>query len=61
MGHRNKMPVGEPLKGHDNWVKSVAFSSNGKTLALGSHDGIIWLWDTETATAIGAPSTLMES
>ena len=39
------------LKGHTDLVTSVVFSSNGHTLATGSKDGTILLWDiTKTPT-----------
>jgi WD40 repeat protein len=33
------------FKGHTKAVTSVAFSSDGKTLASGSYDDTVWLWD----------------
>ncbi len=45
------------LTGHTAPVKSIAFSPDGKTLATGSKDNTIRLWDTKThklkATCIG--------
>ena len=31
-------PIGEPLKGHTNIVRSVAFSPDGKRIVSGSDD-----------------------
>jgi WD40 repeat protein len=33
-------------------VRSVAFSSDGKTLASGSYDGTIKLWDRQTGACL---------
>jgi WD40 repeat protein len=38
-------------------VNSVAFSSGGHTLATGSIDGTVQLWDVATGTPLGDPLT----
>ncbi|MDE0681276.1 MAG: sigma-70 family RNA polymerase sigma factor [Candidatus Poribacteria bacterium] len=38
------------LTTHTDWVNSVAFSSDGKTLVSGSKDNTIRLWDAQTGT-----------
>ena len=40
------------LTGHSNWVWSVAFSPDGRTLTSGSDDGTIKLWDVATQEEI---------
>ena len=45
------------LTGHTGNVWSVAFSPDGKTLASGSADGTVRLWDVATHRQIGAPLT----
>ncbi|MEX5638142.1 WD40 repeat domain-containing protein, partial [Parafrankia sp. FMc2] len=58
-------PLGEPLTGHTDWVWSVVFSPDGRTLATGggegdSGSGTVRLWDvTDPArpTPLGEPLT----
>src|ERR1700722_17436902 len=38
----------ETLKGHRHVAASVAFSPDGRTLASGSYDGTIKLWNVKT-------------
>ena len=38
------------LTGHTDWVSSVAFNPDGKTLASASKDNTIRLWDVRTGT-----------
>ena len=45
------------LTGHTDQVASVAFSPDGKTLASGSSDHAIRLWDGATGRPIGQPLT----
>jgi WD40 repeat protein len=40
-------PVEEPLTGHIDWVRSLAFNPDGSTLASGSDDETIVLWNIE--------------
>ena len=49
--------IGAPLTGHTDDVDSVAFSPDGKTLASGSDDGAVRLWDVASHRQIGAPLT----
>lgn len=45
-------PVYIGVNSHNHQVNSVAFSSDRKTLATGSYDGIIKLWDMQTRTCL---------
>ena len=47
--------IGEPLRGHKSAVYSVSFSPDGTTLASGSRDHTIRLWDAATGQQIGEP------
>ncbi|MEH2124303.1 CHAT domain-containing protein [Nostoc sp.] len=38
----------EPLIGHSDWIRSLAFSPDGKTILSGSNDKTVRLWDVET-------------
>ena len=46
-------PIDQPLKGHTGYVRSVAFTPDGRTLASGSSDKTIILWDVATANPQG--------
>jgi WD40 repeat protein len=54
------------LKGHDNWVVSLAFSADSKRLLSGAGDSTARLWDLDTGKEIGrirfpGPSTYLDS
>ncbi|KIJ92060.1 hypothetical protein K443DRAFT_651969, partial [Laccaria amethystina LaAM-08-1] len=48
-------PVGKRLRGHDDWVRSVAFSPDGKRTVSGSKDKTIRIWNAETGSPVGEP------
>ncbi|KAE9385107.1 WD40 repeat-like protein, partial [Gymnopus androsaceus JB14] len=43
------------LRGHDQWVKSVAFSPDGTRIVSGSGDKTVRIWDANTGAQIGDP------
>jgi len=48
-------PIGPPLQGHTNSVRSVAFSPDGRRLVSGSSDETLRLWDAASGKTIGSP------
>lgn len=49
------MKTGEPIKGHNGIITSVAFSPGGDKFASGSRDTTIRIWDANTSKPIGKP------
>ena len=42
------------LQGHTDWVKSVAFSPDGRHIVSGSDDSTIRVWDAQTGVQVGS-------
>ena len=51
------LPIGQPIIGHTNFVSSLSFHPDGKTIASGSFDKSIILWDVDNHLATGKPLT----
>ena len=45
------------MEGHTGWVGSIAFSPDGRTLASGSNDQTVRLWDVAAHRPSGQPLT----
>ncbi|TFK66571.1 WD40 repeat-like protein, partial [Pluteus cervinus] len=45
----------QPLQGHSNWVRSVAYSPDGRYVVSGSNDNTIRIWDASTGQQVGQP------
>src|SRR5262245_4528351 len=47
-GQEKKFGVRAKLEGHRGGVTAVAFSRDGKLIATGAGNGIVFLWDAKT-------------
>src|SRR4051794_41696398 len=54
LGRGHATPHRPPMK-HQDWVSSVAFSPDGKTILSGGHDGEARLWDAASGRRIPVP------
>ncbi len=40
------------MEGHVGWITTITYSADGKLLATGGEDGMIWIWDAETGEEV---------
>lgn len=57
---QTRLPLGPPVTGHADWVFSLGFSPDGKTLATGSRDHTVILWDFSSPPALKKIATFAE-
>lgn len=38
------------FRGHEDWIRAIAFSSDGRYIASGSDDSVVRIWDAEMGT-----------
>ena len=50
---QQRVPLGEPLRGHEETVDSVAFNDDGSILASAGNDGMVRLWDVNGRLPLG--------
>lgn len=43
------------LEGHIGWINAIAFSPDGRRIALGSDDEPIRVWDADTGALVAGP------
>jgi WD40 repeat protein len=43
------------LRGHSDWVRSVAFSGDGKRVVSGSNDNLVKIWDADKGSEVCNP------
>ena len=55
LGRGHRSGDRRPARGRSGPASSLAFSPDGATLAVGSYDGTIRLWDLATRQPIGVP------